>query len=391
MKKRLIQNIVLVAISVIIPLFVLECFLHITNLHSLIKRDVYPRYYFQADSENGFDIRPNQKPQKHTFFDLSYDIWSNNIGCFDSEYASVTPYIYLTGDSFTWGFTPFNDKWGTKIEETTGVRVLKCGVGGYGTKQEFVKTSRHLDLLSTPELILVGYLAGNDPDDDAHYPNNTVYDGYWVRNLAVNGVTEAEARTKYETYEKYCVLSNPENRFIQRARCMLNNNSIIYNLLKNNVRSFLIASLPQRVLLKLGLVVEPEITTNLSSVENDSNFKDHLDNFSKFKNLAANKKAKLLVILLPGDNKRQIEYLKQQSIDFLDLETEFLKYSKDIRNDFQWKVDGHWNIKGNHLAGYIVSKFLIEKNYVAIKESSTTMSVIDGLIKKEFPITKDSI
>ncbi len=384
MKKELIQNIILVVVSIVLSLCVLELFLHMTNLRSLIKRDVYPRYYFQADSENGFDIRPNQKPQKHTFFDLSYDVWSNNIGCFDSDYASDTPYIYLTGDSFTWGFTPFEDKWGTKIEDITGIRVLKCGVGGYGTRQQFVKTARHLNVLSTPELVLVGYLAGNDPDDDAHYPNNTVHEGYWVRNLAKNNVSEADALTQYKMYEKYCVLNNPENRFIQRVRCILNNNSVIYNLLKNNVRSVLIASLPQGMLVRLGLVVTPEITTSLSSTEEKDNFVDHLDNFSKFKKLADDKKSKLLVILLPGDNVRQIEYLKRQSIDFFDLETEFLKYSKDIRKDFHWTVDGHWNIRGNHLAGYLISKFLIENGFVVVKDKSNTLNTIDNLIRGEF-------
>ena len=50
-------------------------------------------------------------------------------------------YILLVGDSFTHSYAPFPDKWGTRIEKLLHYRVLKCGVTGYGTKQEWLKAA----------------------------------------------------------------------------------------------------------------------------------------------------------------------------------------------------------------------------------------------------------
>jgi len=64
------------------------------------------------------------------------------LGCFDAPFKNDRDYAVLVGDSFTWGWTPFGEKFGTIIEESCGIRILKCGVGGYGTKQEFLKLKK---------------------------------------------------------------------------------------------------------------------------------------------------------------------------------------------------------------------------------------------------------
>ena len=103
-----------------------------------------PRWYYIATSY-GFDINPNfWPPVKHRFTDGEYYVWSNSLGCFDREVEDgEDPLVLIVGDSFTWGFTPFEDKWGTVLEKNLGIRVLKCGVGGYGTRQAFIKAKKN--------------------------------------------------------------------------------------------------------------------------------------------------------------------------------------------------------------------------------------------------------
>lgn len=139
--KQNIENIFLVIVSVVVTLIVIDLALSFSKYRFVIKKQPYLVNYFQKDTELGFDIAPNFAITSHLFSDTSYDIWSNSKGCFDYEYNGELPFIYLTGDSFTWGFTPFEDKWGTQMEKFLGRRVLKCGVNGFGTKGEFIKTS----------------------------------------------------------------------------------------------------------------------------------------------------------------------------------------------------------------------------------------------------------
>jgi hypothetical protein len=98
--------------------------------------DIYHRYYFKADKELGFDIDANRPPVLTRQADgYTYHIWSNEIGCFDEPLGRPGDSILLLGDSFTWDFTRFEDKWGTLLQKHLGMRVLRCGVSGFGTRQ----------------------------------------------------------------------------------------------------------------------------------------------------------------------------------------------------------------------------------------------------------------
>ncbi|MBI2120766.1 MAG: hypothetical protein HYT94_04050, partial [Parcubacteria group bacterium] len=133
-------DIALALVSFVVTIVVVDAVLYFTHYRYVILKTIYPRFYFMKDLEIGHDIGINVATTTHLFEDSSYPVWSNDLGCFDTAYASETPYIYLAGDSLTWGFSPFEDMWGTRTQDIVGVRTLKCGVtGGYGTKQEFIK------------------------------------------------------------------------------------------------------------------------------------------------------------------------------------------------------------------------------------------------------------
>ena len=110
-------------------------------------------------------------------------VWSNELGCFDYWYDRQDQFIYLVGDSFTWGFVPLENTWGAILERVLGARTLKCGVGGYGTHQERIKIERLIGKVGIPRLIIVGYFTGNDLTDDYLFPNYTVIQGYWAKNV----------------------------------------------------------------------------------------------------------------------------------------------------------------------------------------------------------------
>jgi hypothetical protein len=363
-----------------ITLVALDVALFFTHYRGIISRWNYPQHYFTKDAELGFDIVPNFATSTHYFPDAAFPVWSNNIGCFDTDYASETPYIYMAGDSLTWGFVPFEDTWGKRMQDILGVRTMKCGVtGGYGTRQELIRTTRHLSQLPSTELIIVGYTQANDIDDDANFPSTTIHDGYLVPNLAKGGMTEAQAEEKYALFEKYCTLSDPSHPILQKARCLLNNYSVLYNLAKKNIRGVLVSVFSEPALVKLGIVAK---MTPAIDAKSETGYQDHLKNVLGFKDLARREGAGLLFVLVPGENDRLKSFMDKQGIAYLDLKPAFEEYSRT--QPLNWKIDGHWNIAGNHLAGLLVSRYLLEKDIIRVTDKASALLDIQEELKKSF-------
>ena len=179
---KFVTNLGLVLASFLAILVFLEVALHFTSYRRLLLRDRQIRYYYQADAAKGFDIRPNVG-KIGTSVDngsVKYDIWSNELGCFDAPYRGEKDVILLVGDSFTHSYAPFEAKWGTRLEKLLNYRVLKCGVNGYGTRQELLKAQDIIaQIHRSPRLIIVGYF-WNDLQDDYTFPSLTVVDGFLV-------------------------------------------------------------------------------------------------------------------------------------------------------------------------------------------------------------------
>ena len=76
----------------------LEIALRFTSYRYLLTRDRHLRYYYQADLAKGFDIAPNVKGKRLSVDNrVEFDIWSNELGCFDEPYHGETDYILLDG------------------------------------------------------------------------------------------------------------------------------------------------------------------------------------------------------------------------------------------------------------------------------------------------------
>ncbi|MDP2705026.1 MAG: hypothetical protein U1D31_01165 [Patescibacteria group bacterium] len=374
-------DIVLTITSTIITLVLIDVALYFSPLKATIYRLNYPQYYFVDDVELGYDIAKNFPTSTHFFKDAAFPIWSNNLGCFDTDFSGETPYIYLGGDSLTWSFTPFEDTWGRRIEKLLGTRTIKCGVVGYGTKQELMKAKKIIGSFASPSLIIVGYTAYNDFSDDVNSPQNTSYNGYLVKDLAKNGVTEEQAQEKYANFTKYCSPVIPSNRTVARIRCFVTNRSVLFNLFKSDIRAKIDLLFPQltQALEKQGVLAQQEGTP---IEKTDAEYEKHLNNILDFKKFAEEKDARLLFVLAPYDNTRVIPFLEKENIPYVDLDPVFGTYSK--ATPLIWPKDGHYNIAGNHVVGLVVSKFIIENNLVKIADAQEQLQEIDKQLSNEF-------
>ncbi len=204
-------------------------------------RDSYPANYYVAHPIRGHDIAPDRNLQ-HYIHELGYyDIWSNELGCFDepvdiNELGSE--FIYLAGDSFTWGFTPHETHFGLMLQSQLGVRTIKCGVAGTGQRHQFDKfleTTRQLGRM--PTLVIVNVVA-NDINDDYAYPGFTVINGYLAstRELGPNdellAVSEETAIQRMKDY----VATAPTST-IEELKAWLIERSLTLNLLRTAWRA----------------------------------------------------------------------------------------------------------------------------------------------------------
>lgn len=379
--KSTFTNIAIILLSIVAALVIAEIALHFTRIQYKYLYPLEPGGYLKYDAELGFDITPNFATSTHHFYDYSYPVWSNSLGCFDYEYDGSSPYIYLTGDSFAWGFTPLEDKWGKKIENNTGVRTLTCGVNAFGPRQEVIKARKTLSSLPHgPELIVLSYLGENDPYDDFIFPNFTSYKGYRVPSW-----THCDAQTIISisplTPTTTCNVPVQTYSFFQNVKFELAAHSVLYMVA---TRQFGLQNILRDVLLRVmpswgknaGLLHDSQPTYEEGA--NDLTWEAHMQSFVALAQLAKQYNANVLVVIIPNKemtrsastspewpSEKLKPVLENLNIPYLDLTSEFRAQEKLPEQSFFWDFDGHWNIAGNELAGTLISRYIIEHNLVS--------------------------
>ena len=246
--------------------------------------------------------------------------------------------------------------WGTQIEHLLERRVLKCGVSGYGTKQEYQKAQEVIAQTGkNPGLIIVGYCL-NDLDSDYWGNNLTVHQGFLVGN-------PQDLEKKFAQWQKFNLPGYPLT-FFEMIQYVLDRHSILINMI-NHVHSF---SKSHSYLspLEWTTFADPEAKKDL--------WRSHLENLKMFKKLAAQSHANLLIVLIPlniqvypslinwgaVDPERPNEvlrrFLTQEGIPYIDLLPLFRNYADqkprkvlDSEKDLYWRANSHFNIRGNHL------------------------------------------
>ncbi len=394
------KNFFLTLCSLLIVFVLFEAGLRLTNYKALLSVNTLPKDYMKKDKEIGFDIAENFGVKKAflTGDMYSYDVWSNELGCFDKPYEKKKSedYVLLLGDSFTQYATEFDYKWGTQIEKILGKRVLKCGVRGFGTKQELIKGRRVVKKIGkSPSLIVVGWY-WNDIEDDYLFPRRTTYDGLTVDKVDFQDIekgtlkyrTEEEIQTIGKFWQKYCDTHDNFNyKRLRSFKCFLKRNVVTWNIFKEVIRNN--ETVRKTFFSKLmGSPRKPG-----SSIENlprhpwfQEAISKNLDNIAELRNFSETQGANFLVVIIPKKEhvysfmlpseeqeyqdsvrKRMITFFNNQGINYLDLKEGFQKEADlsprpwlDSKKDLYWKYDGHWNINGNMLAGKLVSKHIKE-------------------------------
>lgn len=387
--KRYGGYFILIFISAVGAVFFLETILRLASFKKILPVQSFPQYYFRDDRQLGYDIAEKFPLSRHLFHEKPYSIWSNDLGCFDEPYDGKTPYIYLAGDSFAWGFAPFEDKWGRQLELITTKRVLKCGVPGFGVKQEFIKAKRLFEKLPPPQLVMLSYFI-NDAEDDYSFPNRLVYNGYLVKKEDKKLDYESMAKQLSEIdrlSKKYCMWTWPEHPEFQRIKCLFTKHSVLYNIFKNSVKNLF----PTGFLRKLK-IVNPPLP---AAVLKEADWEEHYQNIVSFYKLARSYGAEFLMVLVPiredvYDNtisdKRYASvksFLQENNIPFLDLFSDFRAVAISSQKQLYWKHDSHWNANGNRLAALLIARH-IAQYHPDIFLKADSIENIENLLQKEF-------
>lgn len=407
--KKYVANIGLALFGILLALLIVEGFLRVTDykkpLGVLQMKD-----YFISDDIAGFDIAQNcQIRRVHHEGKYYYNIWSNALGCFDKPYNGEKDYILLVGDSFTHHFGAFENKWSTFFENYTGMRVSKCGVAGYGTRQELIKAEKVISKVKTPpKLIVLGYFM-NDLDDDYRFPPFTVIDGFLVEKRKIvdyrNGTLEerdadylAKRAKKYAekvVCSKYDECGNCASIF-SRIKCRLFEESLVAQKIESMASIFKswMRSLKGKTAKDAGRELPLELDMLAFYPLKDFPWLQkawdiHLENLRSFKRLADKYNAKLLIVIIPAREQvypytvknKQIDleqpnrflrsFFQKEQIDYIDLLGPFRQYADkkpktwmDPEKDLYMRLDKHWSKKGEMLAGLLVSEYIAANNLV---------------------------
>lgn len=394
-------NIALILLSLLIVIISLEVLLRFTHYNTIISKNMEFRDYFKSDAIKGYDIQANiAKFQSNTDEEIYFDIWSNEIGCFDKPYKGEKDYILLLGDSFSHGQVPFADKWGSQIEELLEYRVLKCGVPGYGTKQEFLKGKELIDLLKTsPRLIILGYCF-NDLEDDYLFPRYAVVDGYMVNFKELVNIETGETKLRKDLETKFGLLSSG---FFIKIKNFIKRNSIMGSLLISSIKDKYLEDQPHKNLYENVFLSFRDFKWI------DNAWENHFNNIKAIKSLATNNNANLLIIIIPTKeqvypflfdwkgakidperpNNRIINYFNKEGINYIDLLPLFNEFANQKPrkhlapgDDFYWRNDGHWSVKGEHLVTLLVAKHILENDMIPITGKTERLKLINNKLEE---------
>lgn len=332
----------------------------------------YPRYYFVADPELGFDIAPNAKGF-HSGEDYHYEVFSNAAGCFDQNppnlYAT-SDYYYFAGDSFTWGYSPYEKKFATIFEKLSGVPSAKCGVTHTGTLHQYGKFRRFAPLVGRyPAVVVVGFFP-NDIANDFVHPHTTVIDGYQVntkildaKNHRIISLSIADAEKKWRA------VVNQKRHESKSAWSLLKHYSLLANMVKE-IRNRMVSILPDgRDTPDTPQETEfyritPDVAKTLG-YDNLALTRANRGALTTWKADSTGNNYRLVMLLIPDrssfNNIRYFDelkvFLEAISVDYLDLTMVFRTGNHDS-SEIYLPHDGHFSENGNLIVANALVKYL---------------------------------
>ena len=188
-----------------------------------------PPGYYLMDPELGVTLASNRPVRTFRFRGPSHEIFTNEIGCFDrpARLKPDVPFILVIGDSFTWGFTPLEEKWASHIERRTGIRVLKCGANGTGTQFQLARLKRLYERLAHRPSLVIHLYDTTDFNDDFTFPGYTL-----IAKQRIEAFARISLADGYRTPLSAARRAQIEHRISAGPRSFLEKHSTLYNVAK---------------------------------------------------------------------------------------------------------------------------------------------------------------
>ena len=320
----------------------------------------FPKDYFVANENYGFDIK-NNSPEKLISNAPSeaktYKIFSNSYGCFDKRNNyNFDNLVYLAGDSFTWGYSPYEKKFGTLLEKKLNIPIAKCGVTGTGQIQQFKKFERiSKSIKRYPSKVIVNIFA-NDIEDDFLYPSATVINGYLVRKAyyeinkmpKIGFFSDKELEDKFRKWRVKSVL-NPKRY------------SSLISTFDYFLKNLLLAKKTSKKKYLNNIELLNFSHKNISSDEQIA--KNNLEAIKEWikHSKVNNYNLKFLLISRKYSNSDYyLEFKKKLKIfnaEFYDFD-DYIKKNRFKKDELYWSRDGHFNIKGNLIYSKFIEKII---------------------------------
>lgn len=409
--------------SMALAVLIAEAVLRFTPYAALVGADPIPPYdYYVQDTVDGYDIADQCGKRPFRIKGGELEIWSNELGCFDESYRGEEPFLLLVGDSFSWGYVPFEHLWGSVVEEKTGLRVLKCAVQGYGTLGATRKAEKVVNRMGKkPAMILLGYFI-NDPIDDYLHPRYSIVEGYTLESKSLDDMTSGSIRVKdgvtlrqeLRSWQQFGVPTPPRHPVLKATKKWLSEHSVLYRVLQPPI----LALLERSEFLGgacSALVDEPSLRTAMGTLPYtepgrypwlDGARRENQANLRKLKTWADQQGVQLLVVLIPAreqvypflsgqsdldltlPTRLLTDFLDREKVDYIDLLAAFVPVANreprrflDPRRDLYWTMDSHWNERGSRFAGLLVARHLVERNLVAVPDRNARLHGIDQAIR----------
>jgi hypothetical protein len=364
----------------------------------------YPKGYYVSNPERGFDIKQTELPATDLVHDLDdvglvYNIWANRYGCFDTPHEEPKPgYYYFAGDSITWGYAPFDSKFGTVFEVERGIETFKCGVTHTGQLHQFSKfkeVARNVGFW--PSKVAVFY-SPSDVANDYLHPHSSVIDGgladtvrldehnhpYKLDEGWYSSVRERmdEERHLYagDTFSlsKWLMQYSISAQFVNAALYVARNNipgvdNIIPML---GAEPFLhwadkYETYKGNKLYDLHRIVYLETRDGVFAYTDFPYAQRNKDALRQWSLHASLNKYELIIVLLPiveivdmkprpvgSDPYRELKaYFDKINLEYVDLDTE-LRKTGTIPKDLFWESNSHLSIDGNIVVGELLADLL---------------------------------
>jgi hypothetical protein len=283
-------------------------------------------------------------------------VFSNALGCFDHnkpDDLAASNYALLIGDSFAWGFAPYEEKWGTLVEHETSIPIAKCGVSHTGQRHQLDKARDVIAAIGrSPSLVIVGYYI-NDPTDDKEFPASTVFRGTLVDYVGLTR-TPADEVTRALNF-RFEAWQAGQRSLINRVR----NSSAAANAIWTVVKG-------TRDWLREFSSDQVSVTLRLEDYQADGIYAAHGQALYDLRDWSDITGAELVIVLTPGKNVDGETYsgtkafLDRAGIKYADPIAAFLDGEGRIMKDLFWDFDGHLNPKGNRLLAETVARRLAE-------------------------------